>query len=105
MGLVKMDLYISRFSHQVDGNVDVDCCLTIEDVDDQGNVLSDPIYKDLSVSLIDALDGIYELSIGGDYTDEELMSSHECLSLIRNKAESLITLIEERVGMKGEGNG
>ena len=105
MGLLKMDLFISRFSHQVDGNVDVDCCVTIENVDDEGNALSDPIENDLSVSLIDALDGIYELSVGGDYTDEELMSSHECLSLIRNKADSLMALIEERVGMKGGANG
>ena len=105
MGFLKMDLFISKFSHQVDGNVDIDCCVTIENADDEGNVLSDPIEHDLSVSLIEALDGIYELSVGGDYTDEELMSSHECLSLIRNKADSLITLIEERVGMKGELNG
>lgn len=105
MGFLKMDLFISKFSHQVDGNVDVDCCVTIENVDDEGNALSDPIENDLSVSLIDALDGIYELSVGGDYTDEELMSSHECLSLIRNKVESLMTLIEERVGVKGGANG
>lgn len=105
MGFLKMDLFISKISHQVDGNVDIDCCVTVETVNEDGNSLSEPIEIDSSASLTDALDGIYELSIGGDYTDEELMESHQCLSLIKNKVDSLIYLIEERVGVEGEVNG
>jgi hypothetical protein len=104
MGFLKMDLFISKISHQVDGNVDIDCCVTLENVDEDGNSLSEPIEIDSSASLTDALDGIYELSIGGDYTDEELMGSHQCLSLLRDKLDSLISVIEQRVEVKGEVN-
>lgn len=105
MGFLKMDLFISRISHQCDGNVDIDCCVSIESTDDEGGILSNPIELDLSASLTDALDGIYELSVGGDYSDEELMSSHESLSLIRDKSNSLLALIEERIGLKESLNG
>jgi len=105
MGLLKMDLLVSGFSHQEDGNVDMDCFVTMETINHAGISTSDFIEMDLSTSLITALDHVFGISDDEDYTDEELMSSHECLSLIRNKAESLITLIEERGEMRGEANG
>lgn len=102
MSLLSAELLISKLSYQVDGNVDIDCCLFLDPADEEGMPMGEGAEVSLSASLTDALDGIFELSESGDYTEEELKNSHLCLSTVYGKIGNLMKVIEARISNGSE---
>ena len=105
MGKISFELFISKIANQIDGNVDLDCSIYVEPVNEDNVPLGDGFDVDASVSLTDALDAIFHLYDGGDYTPEELMSAHKTLSIINGKTGSLMKLLEDRLGVDFEKEG
>ena len=99
MGRMSFELFISKLTHQVDDNVDIDCSIYVEPVDSEGNALSEGFEIDASVSLTDAIEAFHSLSEAGDYEEGELMESHKTLSLMHSQVGSLLKVIENRLGL------
>jgi hypothetical protein len=95
-------ILISDLYRNNDNTVDLDCLLCMDQVDEQGEIMVEMSIDLDSVSLTDALSGIFSPEPEMEYGEEELSDCHKTLSIMHEQIKDLMKRVEERMEIDGK---
>ncbi len=90
-------ILVSDLYRNTDNTVDIDCLLCMDQVDEQGDIMAEMSMDLDSVSLTDALTGIFSPEPEMEYGEEELSDCHKTLSVMNEQIKGLMKRVEERM--------